>query len=494
LPARRHRPLLCQQRTIPTQHKEHVMLKKLIEQLRAAIAAKLAERKKHQETISQVRQACEQAENRAPSEDEAEQVRTAQAAITAIDAELETMRSQLDQYEDEQRRDEAADRLAREVQPGAPAPSNQPETARVGAEPRTYARETDPKGIQFLRDVAQSYIFRDPGAADRLSRHMQEERVERGEQLVDRATGTSNFSGLVVPQYLVDLVAPHAKAGRPFADVCRGHDLPAQGMQVHISKITTGSSTAVQAAQGDTVSETDIDDTLESPSVQTNAGSQSVARQALERGAGIEDTTLEDLFRSYGTTLDSTLLNQATNGLTNVATAVTYTDASPTAAELYPKLLQAASAVEAALLDMDPNDAVVVMHSRRWYWLQSQLSSTWPLFGQPGIGAQQGGVNYAEAYGSGFRGLLPNGTPVVVDNNIATNLGAGTNEDEIYVGARSEYHLWEDPAAPMLIKAEQNQAKKLLVDFVVYGYFAYTHKRRSHAQKIGGTGLVTPTF
>lgn len=468
-------------------------LKSLIEQMRAGLTEKLAKRAEHQKVLDEIRGACV-TENRDPSEDEAAKVVEATDAKRAIDDEIEAQRAKIAEYEDELRRDEAADRLSREVHPGAPAPGSPESQVRVGQEPRTYMRETDPKGMQFLRDVAQSYIFRDPSAAERLSRHMQEERVERGEKLVDRATGTSNFSGLVVPQYLTDLVAPHAKAGRPFANACRSHDLPEQGMQVHISKITTGSSTAVQASQGDTVSETDLDDTLESPSVQTNAGSQSVARQALERGAGIEDTTLEDLFRTYGTTLDSTLLNQATNGLTNVATSIAYTDASPTAAELYPKLLQAASAVEAALLDMDPGDALVVMHSRRWYWLQSQMSSTWPLFGQPGIATQNGGVNYGERYGNGFRGLLPNGTPVIVDNNIATNKGAGTNEDEIYVGAQSEHHLWEDPAAPMLIKAEQNQAKKLLVDFVVYGYFAYTHARRSHAQKLAGTGLVTPTF
>lgn len=93
-----------------------------------------------------------------------------------------------------------------------------------------------------------------------------------------------------------------------------------------------------------------------------------------------------------------------------------------------------------------------------------------------------------------MRGVLPNGTPVIVDNNIATNLGAGTNEDEIYILSRRESHLWEDASAPMLIRAEQTNAASLGVLFVVYGYFAYTHARYSHAQKLNGTGLVTPTW
>ena len=265
-------------------------------------------------------------------------------------------------------------------------------------------------------------------------------------------------------------------------------------MTVSLGKVTTGTSVDVQSSENANVSETDIDDTLLTFPVQTNAGSQTISRQALERGEGVEDTVIDDLMRAYAVSLDSKLLNQATNGLTNVATSIAYTDATPTAAELYPKLLAGPAAVEAALLDQAAGDVIAVMHSRRWYWLQSQLTSTWPLFGQPGAAVQQAGVNYGERYGAGFRGILPSGTPIIVDNNIATNLGAGTNEDEIYFASQNEAHLWEDPNAPVFIRAEQTQAKKLAVDLVVYGYFAYTFARRAHAQKINGTGLVTPTF
>ena len=367
-------------------------------------------------------------------------------------------------------------------------------TVRVGQEPRTFRADNDPKGIRFLQEVAATAIT--GRWSDDLARHMSEERVERGAQIeavTSRAAGTGAFAGLVVPQYLVDMVAPHAKGGRPFADACRHHDLPESGMTVNISRITTGTSTDVQT-EGAGVSETDIDDTLLTIPVQTNAGQQTLSRQAVERGQGVDDTTIDDLFRTYSTKLDSLLLNQASTGLTNAATAISYTDATPTAAELYPKLLAGPAAVEAALLDQDQGDTIAVMHSRRWYWLQSQLTSTWPMFGQPSAAAQQAGVNYGERYGSGFRGILPSGVPAIVDNNIATNLGAGTNEDEIYFGAQSELHLWENPSAPMLIRAEQTKAASLQVLLVVYGYFAYTYGRRPHAQKVNGTGLITPVF
>ena len=204
-----------------------------------------------------------------------------------------------------------------------------------------------------------------------------------------------------------------------------------------------------------------------------------------QSGRSAEIVRLLDVVRGRGV---------ATVGLTNVATAIAYTDGTPTAAELYPKLLAGPAAVEAAMLNSHPGDTIAVMHSRRWYWLQSQLTSTWPLFGQPNAAAQQAGINYGERYGNGFRGVLPSGVPVIVDNNIATNLGAGTNEDEIYFVSQQEAHLWEDPNAPVLIRAEQTSAKSLGIDLVVYAYFAFLFTRVTHAQKVNGTGLVTPTF
>ncbi|MFQ6170372.1 hypothetical protein ACK8HX_02095 [Oryzobacter sp. R7] len=470
-------------------------IKDLIAKVRATQAAKLTERAQHRKVIDDVRQACYGGdEQRDPTAEEAEQVRAAEKAIRDIDADLAAGDQRVKELEDEQARDEAADRLAREVSPGAPAPTSREASTRVTSEPRTYSREEDPKGVQFLKDVAGQFLRTDVGASERLARHMVEERTERGEQL-ERAVGTGAFTGLVVPQYLVDQFAPIARAGRPFADACRHHDLPETGMTAYIGRLTTGTSVDEQAVENTNVTEQDADDTLITVPILTNAGQQTVSRQGVERGVGVDDTLAQDLLSAYATTLDNKLLNRATIGLTNVATAISYTDATPTAPELYPKLLQAPAAVEASLLNQQLGaDTISVMHSRRWYWLQSQLTSTWPMFGQPGSAAQQAGVNYGEKYGSGFRGILPSGVPVIVDNNVAINKGAGVNEDEIYFGSQSEFHLWEDPNAPMFIRAEEAKVASLSILLVVYGYYAFLANRRDHAQKINGTGLITPTF
>jgi hypothetical protein len=384
------------------------------------------------------------------------------------------------------------DKAARDVKPsGARKPAHD-RVARVGSEERTYRPDTDRDGKRFLMDICQSFMFQDVEATGRLSRHMSEERVERAEYMT-RAVGTGAFVGLTVPQYLTDLYAPATAGLRPFADVCNRHPLPEAGMTVNISRITTATSAALQASENAAVSETNIDDTILSPPVQTTAGQQTVSRQAIDRGTGIEDVTMQDLFNRVATNLDSTLINQASTGLTNVAANTAYTDATPTGAELYPKILGAASGVEANLLAMGrPTHAV--MHSRRWYWLSSQMSSTWPLINYSGIPVQAGGSANVTTYNGGIRGMLPCGLEVVTDNNIGTTLGAGT-EDEIYVVPASECHLWEDDNAPLFIRAEQPAAASLGVLLVAYAYFAYTFARyTSGTSKISGTGLIAPVF
>jgi len=409
----------------------------------------------------------------------------ADAKIATIEAELVTLRA-------EQAEDERIDKLSREFHPTGVTRNLPPASVRVGQEARTYRPDQDKRGGQFVRDVVLAKLG-DFGANERLSQHMTEERVERADWF-QCVAATTAFAGLVVPQYLTDLVAPAAKAGRPLANAIRQLPLPADGMTVNLSRITTATTAAIQT-QGSAVSETDIDDTLLTANVLTIGGSQTITRQAVERGTGTLDVVLEDLARNYHTAIDSTLINQAATGLTNVATAIAYTDGTPTAAEMYPKLLAGPAAVEAALLDQDPGDIIAVMHSRRWYWIQSQLSSTFPLIGQGFAQNVAGVADGASKYGSGFRGYLPSGVPVIVDNNIATNLGVGVNEDEIFFISTRESFLWEDPSAPMLIRTETGPSVKSLgVDVVLYGYIAYTFGRKPHAQKVNGTGLVVPVF
>lgn len=454
-------------------------------QLRTRIAEKIAARQAKQAELDGILTA-PTTEGRDLNDDESTRFAGIVAELRTIDAELAPITERIAALETEetQRRAVADQFRALGVETGVGG-------AMVRTEARTYHKGNDPKGKHFLRDLGLRHLG-DFDAAQRLARHMQEERVERG-LIEDRAAGTGAFAGLVVPQYLVDLVAPNAAAGRPFADICNSHDLPDSGMTVNISRITTATSAAAQTENA-AVSETNIDDTLLTESVFTVAGQQTLSRQAIDRGTGTEDVTINDLVRRYHTALDSKLINDATTGLTNVAQSVAYTDASPTAAELYPKILNAQSNLETVMLDQGVGDIYAVMHSRRWAWMQSQVGTSWPFIGQPGYPSQVGGTNYSTGYGQGVRGILPSGIKVVIDNNISTALGAGT-EDEIYIVNAAECHLWEDPSAPLMIRTDATAAASLGVLMVVYGYAAYSFRRYTNGhQKIAGTGLIAPSF
>lgn len=426
-------------------------------------------------------------EGRDLNDAEAQSFAAAKAKVTDIDADIDGIKARVADLEQiEARQHEAA--------------AKHTGVGRVKSEARTYSREAERRdGVSFLADVASSFGKGFvPGAAERMSQHMTEERVERGNAALEaRAAASSAFAGLVVPAYLTDLVAPAVASMRPTANICRKWELPATGMTVNISRVTTATSAALQT-ENSGASETNIDDTLLSPAVLTAAGQQTLSLQAIQRGIGTEAVVVQDLVRRVHTNLNSTLINQATTGLDAIAgVSVTYTDASPTAAELYPKLFDLIQQVQSAVY---MGVSHFVMHPRRWNWLASQVGTSWPFLQVNGAGPQTAGsFNGSGAYNTAADGVTIAGTlagvPVILDASIATNLGAGTNEDRIYGVTSDEAHLWEDPNAPMFIRAEQPAAASLGVLFVVYSYFAYTFGRYPSAMgKISGTGLVTPTF
>ena len=368
--------------------------------------------------------------------------------------------------------------------------------ARVEREERTYNPDADKRGVSFLSDVI-SRTFGDVEAAQRLARHAQEERTERGTSIESRAIGTSALGAIVVPQYLVDLYAPALRAGRPLADIANRMALPAEGMTVEIPRITTGTSAAVQATQNTGVSETNMDETTLSVPVVTIAGQQTVSLQGISRGRGTEQIIVRDLVSAYNTALDSQLINGAGSsgehrGIRNVSgiVSVTYTDSSPTAAEAYPKLFDLVQQIQSGAYRGITH---FVMHPRRWAFFAAAVGSNSPILQiatNPEGAAGQFGV---PSYGGVVGNIL--GIPVVLDANVPTNLGTGTNEDIILGVSADELHLWEDASAPLLVRAEQTSAASLGVLLVVFGFSAFTAGRVPGAHGIvSGTGCQTPTF
>lgn len=424
-----------------------------------------------------------------------DQITAAIASRDAADAAIKAAEAKVAELRAEQAEDERIAKLMSQVHDTGVKRAYD-EVARVGAEKRTYTPEAErAEGVHFLRDFLSSTFAGDFEARDRLARHMREERVERAHYF-QRDVGTGAFAGLTVPQYLVDLVAPLARAGRPLADNCRRLDLPASGMTVNISRVTTGTSAAIQAAEAGAVSETDIDDTLLTVNVRTIAGQQDISFQALQRSVGAEQVILEDLVRAYHTALDNGIINSdGTLGThlgilsTPSISTATYTDATPTVAEALGSLYEIQSTIESAVFRSPTH---LVMHPRRWAWFRAGIGSDAALLSQgSAYPALTWGVSGSKEYGPGVRGDLA-GLPVIVDANIPTTLAPGT-EDTILAVNAEELFLWEDPGAPLFIRADQPGAGNLMSKLVVYGFSAFTAGRYPAAHgSIQGTGLIAP--
>lgn len=361
--------------------------------------------------------------------------------------------------------------------------------ATVTSEPRTYTERSE---NSFIKDAYNAQFKNDYNANERLARHMREEEIER------RDVGTGAFEGLVVPQYLIDLAAPLARAGRPFADLgVSTHVLPPSGMTLNISRQTTGTATAIQATENAAVQETDSDDTLLTINVRTIAGQQDISRQAVERGTGIDAFIAQDLVRAWHTNLDNQILNGAgTSGTilgldASSGNAVTYTTASPTIQLLYPKLADAINQIQTNAF-MNPTHWV--MHPRRMAYLLAGVDGqNRPLLVPAANGAMNamgGGAGIPQYGNSGYQLM---GLPVIVDANVTTT--DSSTRDKIYCITQAENHLWEQPGSPFSLRFDATGAGNLTVKTVIYGYAAFSAGRYPLANSIiAGTGLAAPTF
>ena len=328
-----------------------------------------------------------------------------------------------------------------------------------------------------------------------------QERLNNHQEHEARDIGTGAFTGLVVPQYLIDEYAPIARAGAAVYNAIPKKPLPAYGMKVEVSRITTGSEAAEQASQNSAVQETNIDDTLLTVNVDTIAGQQDVSRQALERGGqpgfSLENIIFQDLVAAYYGKLDSLMLEGSGSsgqplGIRNVSgqNTVTYTDATPTVGELFPKL---ADAVQKINSNRFAPATAIIMHPRRWGFFTAGVDgNSRPLVLPAGNNPDNAmGIGDAAKYGNVVGNLL--GLPVITDANVTTTDGGGNDQDQIYVVKADDHILFEDNL--FQLKFEETNAGSLTTKMVVYGYSAFASGRYPAGMtKMQGTGLITPSF
>lgn len=331
-------------------------------------------------------------------------------------------------------------------------------------------------------------------AVDSIGEGRNEVPVEYERRDLNRTDGTGGF--FVPPLWAMQQYIDLARPARVMADLCFRAPLPGGTDSINIPKVSTGTAVAIQTADNAAVQETDLADTSVSAAVRTLAGQQDISLQALEQSPlSFDQIIFADLIADHAQKTDQQVISGTNSngqvlGIRTIASVDTtaYTDASPTVAELYPKIADSYNQISTTRF-LPPE--VIVMHPRRWAWMLSSLDST----GRPLVlpnAAQNPFAVQGMRSAEGLVGSMAFG-PVYVDPNIPTNLGAGTNEDVIILGRPSEYYLWEGPIRTRVLT--EVLSGNLTVRLQVYNYLAFMpHRRPESTSLVGGTGLVTPTF
>lgn len=449
----------------------------MIEKLKAALAALLDKRAEADAKRTALLAVVEaRTENPEFTDAEVAEAKELRGQLVAIDAEITTARAALDEAVDD---DVRATRAAEARKALGIA------TVTVTSEPETY------------RKGGQASYFRDLTIASLRGNAAAMERLERNDREVRALTTTDGGVGeFVPPLWMVAEFVRLARSGRVVADQLSPQALPAGTDTINLPRLTGGTAVAVQSTQNTAVQNTDATSDSVSAAVQTVAGQQVVSVQLLEQSPiNMDGILLNDLARDYNSKLDVAVINgTVTNakGLLNVVgiNAVTYTDGTPTAGELYPKVADAIQRIHTGRFEA-PNK--ILMHPRRWAFMLASLDSNGrPLIVPDASGqafntlAGQGGV-VAQGYVGTMQGL-----PVFVDANIPTTLGGGT-EDRIIILNSMDTLLFE--GSPRAEAFRETKADQLSVLLRLYNYYAIHASRLPLSiSVISGTGLVTPTF
>lgn len=403
--------------------------------------------------------------------------------------------------------DERIDQLAAQEQRAANAAAANLAAENIGeqkAEQRAKVTEPDiyekSGPNSYFKDLFDLTTQRSVAAANRLQRHA----AFVGES---RALGNTNAAGgsggeFAPPAWLVDEWINLIRPGRVTADLFRHEPVPPGQSSINYPKITGGTTTAVQSTQDTALSQTDMTTGYVSTGFATIGGKQVASQQILDQaGLNFDRVIISDLAADYGQRVGAQVFlgtgtgsgtNSVVNGLgsATIGSTQTWTQASPTPAGFYG---QAGALLSAFLTKrlLPPN--CWVMAPRRWYWLASATDGQGRPLVVPNGNAFNTMATQSDASApAGMVGTF-HGLPVYIDPQVPINLGAGTNQDNVYLLRTDDLVLFE--SAPQVETFREPYADSLGVLFRMYAYVGTILNR--HPESIGvlsGTGLVTPTF
>lgn len=367
------------------------------------------------------------------------------------------------------------------------APVSTPTKVSVTKEERTYRSGGE---HDFIGDIL-AMRDGDSRAIERLTAH--------NAQMRDHgvAVGAAGASFVVPPLRLAGDLVKFRRFPRAFLDAVEVRHLPPNVDSVELQRILAGFVSAPQV-ENQPFTTGQITDDLAKASVKTYGHYYDYSNRLARRSdplagpilledavSAIDDNLGSEIF--YGPGTGDRIL-----GIANVAgrLTATYTDATPTV----PELIQVLTFAEGAHSDINRHAAeMFVMTARAWAWFKAGRDTQGRSIINVGNGESafgQSGNTAGPTQPSGWVGDI-GGVPVLVDGHIARNLGAGSNQTEIFLVTASDILYWESPDyvdnAP---QAVAHMGKTRVV--VSRDVLSLPSRRPTAITQVSGTGLILP--
>jgi HK97 family phage prohead protease len=279
-------------------------------------------------------------------------------------------------------------------------------------------------------------------------------------QYIRAAASTTNNAGLVPTRQLTEIINPLANADRPFIEAISRGVLPDAGMTFQIPKITVVPTVAV-TAQAAAPSNTDLEDSYLSVTVQKFAGQQTFSVEILDRSSPAFFAELvKNMEYAYAKATDArvatVVLAAATDGGNRTMSAANLLDfIADGAADIYTNTLGFAQNI--------------VVSPAQWGAIMGLVDSTNRAIYTATNPMNAGG----NATPVSLRGNI-NGLNLYVDRNLS-----GTGDDSIVIVNPDSYTWYESPQ----FKLEAAVIASGQINVAYYGYGAIATKVAAGAYK-----------
>lgn len=279
-------------------------------------------------------------------------------------------------------------------------------------------------------------------------------------QYIRAASNTTDNAGLIPTRQLTEVINPLANADRPFIDAISRGTLPDAGMTFEIPKISQVPTVAVTAEEG-TPSNTDLEDSYLSVTVQKFAGQQTFSVELLDRSSpAFYAELVKNMEFAYAKATDARVATVVAGAATDGG------NRTMSAANLLDFVSDAAVSVYSGTLGFAQN---IIVSPDQWGAIMGLVDSTNRAIYTAVSPVNAGG----NASPTSLRGNI-NGLNLYVDRNLS-----GTGDGTIIVVNPDSYTWYESPT----FKLEAAVIASGQINVAYYGYGAIATKVAAGAYK-----------